>query len=145
RGVDGEEKFSFRNVDDTRGPVLQRIPFRVEDRMPQAARRVGGILALGFGNPVFGGYADVILLGRDRGSAGGESGRHDDSKKNKQRRQPALSTLRELDQGPVILPAARPRHVLALVPGRDPHPRARQSFTEWILQRPTGPLLRVNP
>src|SRR5690606_491232 len=125
--------------------MLPRVLARVKDREPQAASAVSGILAVGFGIPVIAGAADIIFLGRDRGSAGGESGRHDDSKKNKQRRQPALSTLRELDQGPVILPAARPRHVLALVPGRDPHPRARQSFTEWILQRPTGPLLRVNP
>src|SRR5690606_7548305 len=105
---DREKKLAFGYVDGGRGPVLRRVLRRVEDRVPQAASAVSGILAVGFGIPVLAGAADIIFLGRDRGSAGGESGRQHDCKKSKERRQPALSTLRELDQGPVILPAARP-------------------------------------
>src|SRR5690606_5925914 len=87
--------------------MLPRVLARVKDREPQAASVVSGILAIGFGLIGVAGAADIIFLGRDRGSAGGESGRQHDCKKSKERRQPAPSTLRKHHHGPVTLPRSK--------------------------------------
>src|SRR5690606_1143839 len=88
--------------------MLPRVLARVKDREPQAASAVSGILAVGFGIPVIAGAADIIFLGRDRGSAGGESGRQHDCKKSKARRPPAPSTLRHPHPGPATPPRSTP-------------------------------------